>query len=458
MCQHGPAGRERCESAKALLLECMQLRLDFLSRVADPLELQGCAAEFDALIFDTFRRIYSLEPAELHEASVAQIHRPNARGGYGVRRLAVRLRFNFVDGAVGAAHFIGLTTGAGLLQTGTDTAYEAALVAAEAEIADDGGPEPPNWRALAEGRGADQKRWGAKAFAAWHEQEMEREQIERARSNVHAAARVESGSGPGAAWLGSTIDYGEGEVDPAPGAVINGPELKDPKRRSNRPRVGTVDIPDDEAKALVRFRLGLFYGGGRCGRQTSDPRAKKRFCDCEDATARHRVQCPCGPWAISRHNRLARLLQLLILEIPGATVHWTPRTAFWQRGTEAGEPDLRVDLPEWERPRYIDVAVVYPYSASPGRAAKRAEAGKEAAYPVWSEEARVRDVDFSPCVVEAFGRFGPRSAQLIRSLAAESAAAWGLIRQVEIRRWFSLLGRRLQIDQADILLNSCGSR
>ena len=136
-------------------------------------------------------------------------------------------------------------------------------------------------------------------------------------------------------------------------------------------------------------------------------------------------------------------------------MRWTPRTAFWQRGTEAGEPDLRVDAPEWAQPLYIDVAVAFPYSKSPGRAAKRVESDKEAAYPVWAAEARVRAVDFSPCVVEAFGRFGPRSAALIRDLAGQNAAAWGLTPGVEVRRWFSLLSRRLLIDQADILLHSC---
>ena len=342
----------------------------------------------------------------------------------------------------------------------TDTPYEQALKAVEAEIAADGGPEPPCWSAIAasQGEAAQKKvhrRWGAKAFEAKRDRELHLEQLERAQRDVNAAARVESGSGPGAAWLGSTADFGEDAVDPAPGALIHGPRLKDALRRSKRPRPDSVAIPAAEAKALVRFRLGLFRGGGRCGRTTSDPRAKKAACPTLDASARHRVTCPCGPWAIWRHNRLARLLQLLILEIPGATVRWTPRTAFWQRGTEAGEPDLRVDVPDWESSLYIDVAVVFPFSATAGRAAKRAEGDKEAAYPVWSAEARMQVVDFSPCVVEAFGRFGPRSASLIRRLAAENAAAWGLSPGVETRRWFSLLSRRLQIDQADILLNSC---
>ena len=99
--------------------------------------------------------------------------------------------------------------------------------------------------------------------------------------------------------------------------------------------------------------------------------------------------------------------------------------------------------------------VVFPFSSSPGRAAKRAEGDKEAAYPVRAAEAQVQAVDFSPCVAEAFGRFGPRSADLIRKLAGRNAADWGLTPGVEVRRWFSLLSRRLLIDQADILLNSC---
>jgi len=458
MCEKGPGGRERCEGARAILLECIQLRLDFLSRVSAPSVLKGHAAEFDAVIFDTFRQVYGILPDELKEPIIAQIHRAQARGGFGVRRLAPRLGFNFIDGALGAASHIARVTGAELFAT--DTPYEQSLAAVEAEIAADGGPEPPCWSAIAASQGdaaqkKAQRRWGANAYAAKRDRELQQEQVERARRDANAAARVESSSGPGAAWLGSTADYGEDAVDPAPGAIIHGPRLKDALRRSERPRPDSVAMPDAEAKALARFRLGIFHGGGRCGRATSDPRAKKRACTTQIASARHRVTCPCGPWAIWRHNRLARLLQLLILEIPGATVRWTPRTAFWQRGTEAGEPDLRVDVPGWSSPLYIDVAVVFPFSATAGRSAKRAENDKEAAYPVWSAEARMQVVDFAPCVVEAFGRFGPSSASLIRRLAAENAAAWGLSPGVETRRWFSLLSRRLLIDQADILLNSC---
>ena len=146
---------------------------------------------------------------------------------------------------------------------------------------------------------------------------------------------------------------------------------------------------------------------------------------------------------------------MLALEIPGASVQWTPRTAFWRRGSEPAEPDLRIDVPGWDETVYVDVAVVFPASSTPGRQAQKVEGEKEDAYPVWCERVRIQPVGFSACVLESFGRFGPRSAALVRRLAEENAAAWGLRAAVETRRWFSLLSRRLQLDQADILLNSC---
>ena len=108
------------------------------------------------------------------------------------------------------------------------------------------------------------------------------------------------------------------------------------------------------------------------------------------------------------------------------------------------------------RPFYIDVAVTFPCSDEAGKAARLKEGVKEDDYRVWRQRERVQPVDFWPCVVESFGRFGRRSAALIRMLAKESAAAYGISPAVETRRWFSLLARRLMIDQADILLNGCG--
>ena len=67
---------------------------------------------------------------------------------------------------------------------------------------------------------------------------------------------------------------------------------------------------------------------------------------------------------------------MIIVEIPGA-----PRTAFWPRGSEAGEPDLRVDIPGRGR-LYIAVAIVYPYSSPPGPPAQAEDPDQEGAYPV----------------------------------------------------------------------------
>ena len=138
-------------------------------------------------------------------------------------------------------------------------------------------------------------------------------------------------------------------------------------------------------------------------------------------------------------------------------MRWTPRTPFWPRRSRSGEPDLRVDIPG-KRPFYVDVQVAYPNPGrgqEPGRAARLAEGLKEDRYQVWCGLQRVQPVDFWPCVVESYGRFGRRSAVLVRMLAKVSAAAYGVPAAVETRRWFSLLARRLQIDQADILTNGC---
>ena len=285
------------------------------------------------------------------------------------------------------------------------------------------------------------------AWAARREDELEVEQVARATWSMPDAARVESCSGPGSAWFAAGAGIGADIVDPHAGAIVEGPKIPGPLRAD-----GFI-LPDEEAAALMRLRLGLFPTGGRCGRKTSDPKAKKERCDCVAASAEHKLTCPCGPSAIIRHNRFARLLQLLILEIPGASVRWTPRTGFWPRGKEAGEPDLRVDVPGW-RPLYIDVAIVFPFSSDPGRAARLKEGEKTGAYPVWASNARVAVADFSPCVFEAFGRCGVESARIIRKLAGRSASDRGVAPGGEAWRWFSLLSLRLQLDQADILLNS----
>ena len=443
MCVDGPAGRPRCESAKRLLLECVQPRPVFFSHVAEPSGLRTVAADFDALIHKTLLSIYDLSPAELSQFHVAQLSRSSARGGCGLQPLAVRLDYNFVDGATAVAHLISQLTGQAFGET--DTPYERAVMAAVDLITDvPDGPEPPSWAALALGRAAGTKHWGARAFEVRREKELELDQISRAADCTAAAARVESCSGPGASWFTAAAGIAADVIELAPGAITEGPRVHEAD--------GLV-VSDEAAKALMRFRLGLFHRGGRCGRKTSDPKAKKKYCDCTNKTARHQVTCPCGPWSIKRHNRLARLLQLLILEIPGAAVRWTPRTAFWPRGTESGEPDLRVDIVGWQT-LYIDVAIVCPYSSAPGRSAQLKEQEKINAYPVWCNRARVAVASFSPMVFEAFGRCGKSSWGTIRRLAVRSAEDRGLSPKAEIKRWISMLSLRLALDQADILINS----
>jgi len=240
---------------------------------------------------------------------------------------------------------------------------------------------------------------------------------------------------------------GDTAVVPAPGAFVDGPQ-------SARLKVESVLVPDESARALLRFRLGLFEPTGPCCRVSTDPRAEQSRCRCALATAHHKVTCPFGPWAIERHNRLARFFQLLVLEIPGAAVQWPqPPASRPQEGGAPGEPDLRLDIPGWE-PLYVDVAVTFPSGLEPGAAARDMERVKGLKYQVWCAHSRVQPVDFAPLVLETFGRVGPTSAKLVRRLACRSALDRGLNAAAECRRWFELLGLRLALDQANILMNA----
>ena len=223
-----------------------------------------------------------------------------------------------------------------------------------------------------------------------------------------------------------------------------------------RGEIGRFELSDEEEAALARFRLGLFERPGGCRRKSNDKRAKRKFCPHRSdphVSAHHLTTCPYGGWTIVRHNRLARLLQMLVLEIPGADVRWTPRPGHWKRGTEAAEPDLRIDVPGWTR-LYIDVAVVSPRDGVAGNAARAAERGKLLAYPVWSNGARVVGCDFSPFVVETYGRLGEYARRLISRLATRAARERHISISIEIERWQQLLALRLIRDEADMLLNA----
>ena len=88
---------------------------------------------------------------------------------------------------------------------------------------------------------------------------------------------------------------------------------------------------------------------------------------------------------------------------------------------------------------------------SPRRAPNPA---KETAYPVWADLARVAHAAVSHFVVEAFGRCGKTTWCTIHRLAGLSAVARGLSQAEECRCWVALLGLRLALDQAEILIHS----
>ena len=58
-------------------------------------------------------------------------------------------------------------------------------------------------------------------------------------------------------------------------------------------------------------------------------------------------------------------------------MRWTPKAERWpQDGGAPGEPDLLVHVPGWQ-PMYVDVAIVHPYGARAGQAARDEELDKE---------------------------------------------------------------------------------
>ena len=444
LCEEGPSGRARVTSARRLILLCLQRRLDFLSRVTEPASIRAEVDRFDDVCSSTLRSLLQL-PAEMPDHTVAQIFDSPAHGGLGLTALEPRLEANFVDGALSAAPHIAAATGAGPMMLAPDlTAFELALEASAAHVVEASGCEPPSWLARAAGIVAH-RRWGAEAVQAMREKARHLQQLHRKHCGVGHAARVDSCSGPGAGWFMASAAAGGAELlaTEAP----KGPPL----------RVDGLELSDAEERALVHYRLGLFERPGGCRRESKDPRKKPADRRCKkrgdaSVSAHHLSYCPFGGWTIMRHNKLARLLQLLVLEIAGADVRWTPRTGHWRRGKEDAEPDLRIDIPGW-RTLYVDVAVVVPTSGTPGCAAYAEEREKELAYPLWVKKARVVNCDFSPFVVETFGRFGERARLLIGRLAAQAAKERGASVSAEIARWQQLLSLRLMKDQADLLIN-----
>jgi len=449
----GPGGRSRVTSARRILLICMASRLDFLSRCAEPAHIRQPVERFDSIIHNTFHSIMAL-PDDLADLTATQLSYSPASGGYGLSSLGPRLDANFVDGALSAAPHVAKATGAGpMLALPLFVPLEQALEASAAHVAAVARCDTPGWFARAAGN-KNHRRWGAEAWKSLSKTRRQMDQAQRAAHGLavdgKAVARVDSCSGQGAGWVTSPAAVGGAEL------LFNGTPEGPPMRVDVR----QLELTDEEEHALVKFRLGIFVRPGGCRRMSRDPRAGKpggprKFCLCKNdasISGDHLVICPYGGWTIARHNRLARLLQMLILEIPGAEVRWTPRTAHWVRGSEPAEPDLRVDVPGWGR-LYIDVAIVSPQKGAPGRAAADEEAAKVRLYPVWVIQARAVQCDFSPCVLETYGRFGNRTRLLVCRLATRAAQENRVNVASEIARWQQLLSLRLAKDEADLLIN-----
>jgi hypothetical protein len=297
-----------------------------------------------------------------------------------------------------------------------------------------GWAEPPAWSTLA--LEAPRRRWAAPAEVARQDEECA-ELLTSSSSDD--AARVRSCSGPGSAWLYAAVATGEARPDDPPPdpSQVSGPALE-------RFSANALHVEDRDAGRLMRFRLGLAVGrAGPCGRRTTMPSAKKAECDVAECSPKHLVTCPCGGWVRARHDRLARQLQLLALEIPGTEVDWVPVTPEWpQEGGEPGQPDLLIRVPGWAPDAR---------ATTPGAAAMDVEGRKRAKYPVWRDRVRASPHDFCPFVLEAYGWFGGETADLLRRLVRRSAMDRGLAESAELRRWTEVLSVQLALEQSRIL-------
>lgn len=446
LCSSGPAGRPRRASAFKLLANCLQQKFAHHARSAPASEeLSAAALRFDETIASTARFIISSE-GEIPETSVAQIHEPVVRGGFGISRQEPSLNISLVSSAV--LTIAGVRSATGLAHMGTNERdllpCEQEIQAAANDIAGKDWKNVPLWECLA-GR-MPSRGWGHSASRALAAQSTAQLKADLA-DDASALARLRSCSGPGS-WILASSATGDAR-EPR----ITEFELDGPPQSYLHP--ASLNVGDDEFVACCRMRLGLRCGGrtGTCNRKTSTRGARKLVClePLAGAIPKHALTCPCGPWARKRHDCVARELQRLILEIEGAAVSWVPKVEGWpQAGGAPGEPDLVVHVPGW-RALYLDVAIVWPSGA--GDAAKEAEAEKVAKYPVWIQRSRSRSCDFEPAVFEAYGRAGPKSAAIIRKLAARCALDHGLRESSEIRRWRETLSTRLAVEQARIILN-----
>ena len=434
---YGAPGRPRVWSAGLLLESCLRPRMDHMARTVPPETLQPVAKKFDEMIQVTHKNIYQLGEHSL-TSSVAQSSLSEARGGVGLTPLIDRLDAQFVGAAVLVCSTVRMATKIGFMtESRPALPCEDAIRRAVDRLVEQDVAKAPEWEEIV----TPQKKWGVSVAAAIadlaKEQQLDEMTIEEGR-------RLESCSGRGAAWLRAKAATEDVSVDMFPTDEIEGPVL-------TRFDGSSLQVTDDAAIIMRHLRLGLPVGRrGKCGRKSLTADAARDECP-EDCSTKHILTCPFGPWMRARHDRLARQLQLLILEIPGAEVEWVPHAPQWPKETgEPGEPDLLVRIPGW-RDLYLDVTVVYPIAGVPGAAARKAECRKHRSYPAWAAGIRRTNCDFAPVAFETYGRIGPDTLQILRRLATRSAGERDCLETMEVRRWREILGLRLQLENANIL-------
>jgi len=90
---------------------------------------------------------------------------------------------------------------------------------------------------------------------------------------------------------------------------------------------------DKDATRIVRLRLGLAVGrddtcAGSVRGWPKEAKHEKCLCTLQGTQLPrvwHSLTCPFGGMPRRRHDRVARVLELLALEIPGTDVEWLPR-------------------------------------------------------------------------------------------------------------------------------------
>jgi len=448
--EHGRAGYARKWSAFRLLRN-VPARFAFIARVADPRVVRGLHRQRggpQVAVDAAFRDLFALDPLLFTEEVKAQVHLPASKGGFGLAPTVDTLEVQYVSAALLVAPVVRALTGLPFLVRSRDhsTPSERSIWSSADQLAARG-CAPPAWGDATEGG----KAWSK---AAREHLAVAREEQVFDGLDDDDAARMESCSGPSAgAWVHGRALVGSVDLEPElvtdPGAFRGPPPCL-------KAATGLRSC-DADARRLVRLRLGMPTVAPRatCGRRAATPGIIPAACPIAPSSqlraSWHALSCQYGADIRRRHDRVASLLRLLILEIAGATVDWLPHSDEWRQDDgEPGEPDLLARVPGWED-MYIDVTVVAPKQGAPGQGASDAECTKERKYPAWRDRVKASVHEFQAAAWEHYGRAGQTTELLIARLATRCAHDRGFAPSGEVTRWRELLAACLMGEQAHIL-------